>query len=601
MVFVCSLLLTWTPSSLSAQLEPLELQDLRHEYSLTLPIEYLEDKSAALTLDDILQENDSALWALNKDTIPNHGYTKSAFWFKRTLSGEHLSATRSRWILEIHYSLLDEIDVYYVSNGKPIQHYSTGDSKPFYQRPIEHRHFLFPLTLEQHQQVTIYLRIKTEGSLRVPATLWGEQAFFDKEQHHLAWQGIFVGALLVMIFYNLALAFFTHEKAYYIYVFFIGTELLTLCQISGLNYQYLWPQSPHWNTLALPFLVALLMALGLTFVREFLNLKSELITHYRLTYIGSGIGLLLAVSSLFGPYSIMVRLNSICIGIAILYGMSLTLYCFFKGFRAARFVVVAWTVLLVSGFIYLANLNGLLPPNFFIANIVQLAGILEVALLSLAFGDRINFEKQAKLMAQKALVEVQRQANLYLEQTVKARTEELQQANQKLQEINTLDPLTQVKNRGYFNDNIDREYQRAIRTKSPLTLIMLDIDHFKQINDQYGHQIGDKAIIHIANILTELIRRPSDAIARYGGEEFAIILPDTDANGANIVAERIRATIEDTPLESEKGSIRITASLGYSTCLPGESESSNTMIAQADEALYAAKHKGRNRVIGKIG
>lgn len=576
----------------------LRLSETDSEYNLTENIEYLQDHQANLSINQILKESSNLQWQVHQGTAPSFGYTQSAIWIKRTLNTDSLSSEASRFVLQIYYSLLDEIDVFYVIDEAVVKHFSTGDTKPFGERAIKHRNFLFPMELTNAKNISLYIRFRTTGSMRLPVSLWTENAFIDHEQRAMAWQGIFVGALLVMLLYNLTLAVFSKDKTYYFYVAFIASELLLFCQFHGLNYQYLWPESPNWNTIALPFIIGTLMTSGVGFVTLFLDLKRQLPKHYPalivLAFVGIGISLLAFVA----PYTIMVRVGSIIIGCLMLYVISITVYLLKRGYRAARFVVLAWCILIVSGFLFLLNANGYASPSFLIENAVQLGSILEVALLSLAFSDRINIERQAKQMAQGALVELQKQANTQLEFMVKERTEELQLANSKLVEINTLDPLTGVKNRGYFNENIDKELKRASRSNTPLTLIMLDIDHFKIINDQHGHPTGDKAIIHIAKILRTIIRRPSDAIARYGGEEFAILLPHTDAAGAFTVAERIRTTIAHKPLQLDALRIEITASLGFHVSLAPANETPQSLIELADTALYAAKHQGRNRVMG---
>lgn len=582
----------------STDIAPLYLNEGQSEYDLAGNIEFLDDPQGDLGIHQLLMAGSKLQWRTHQGTSPSFGYTRNAIWIKRTLSTDQLQPTLARYVLQIHYSLLDEIDVFYVSNGSVEEHFSTGESKPFGERAIKHRNFIFPLTLTNSKNITIYIRFRTTGSMRLPISLWTETAFFDHEQRAMGWQGIFAGALMVMLLYNLTLAIFAKDKTYFFYVAFIASELLIFCQFHGLNYQYLWPESPSWNTIALPFMIGILMTSGVGFVTLFLDLKRQLPKHYPalivLAFVGIGISLL----SFIVPYTIMVRVGSIIIGCLMLYAIGITIYLLKRGYRAARFVVVAWCILVFSGFLFLLNANGYASPSFLIENAVQFGSILEVALLSLAFSDRINIERQAKQMAQGALVEVQKQANTQLEFMVKERTEELQLANSKLVEINTLDPLTGVKNRGYFNENIEKELKRASRSNTPLTLIMLDIDHFKAINDQHGHPTGDKAIIHIAKILRTIIRRPSDAIARYGGEEFAILLPHTDAAGAFTVAERIRTTIAHKPLQLETIRVDITASLGFHVSLTPANETPQSLIEFADTALYAAKHQGRNRVIG---
>ena len=156
------------------------------------------------------------------------------------------------------------------------------------------------------------------------------------------------------------------------------------------------------------------------------------------------------------------------------------------------------------------------------------------------------------------------------------------------------DPLTQSNNRASFNDSIKREISLATRNTKELSLIFFDIDHFKTINDTYGHECGDLALTSSARWIKESLR-DSDIVFRYGGEEFVILLSDTDANGAELLAERIRASIEQHTIAYGMDTIKLTASLGVSTL--HSDDTAESFVKRADEAMYKAKHNGRNQVV----
>jgi diguanylate cyclase (GGDEF)-like protein len=156
------------------------------------------------------------------------------------------------------------------------------------------------------------------------------------------------------------------------------------------------------------------------------------------------------------------------------------------------------------------------------------------------------------------------------------------------------DPLTQTNNRASFNDSIKREMSLAARTAKKLSLIFFDIDHFKAINDKYGHDGGDITLAFSAKRIKESLR-DSDIVFRYGGEEFVILLSDTDANGAELLAERIRASIERNTIAYGMEAIKITASIGVSTLR--EDDAIESFVKRADEAMYIAKSNGRNQVV----
>lgn len=168
--------------------------------------------------------------------------------------------------------------------------------------------------------------------------------------------------------------------------------------------------------------------------------------------------------------------------------------------------------------------------------------------------------------------------------------EKLRVANEQLQALATTDGLTGLKNHRTFKERIEDEFQRASRHHLPLSLMLLDVDHFKPFNDTHGHPAGDEVLRRFAKLLTETTRN-TDFVARYGGEEFAVLLPFTHQQAAVTLAERTRAAIADGPWDLRK----ITASVGVAT-LNGDTLSAAGLLAAADEALYHSKENGRNRV-----
>lgn len=162
------------------------------------------------------------------------------------------------------------------------------------------------------------------------------------------------------------------------------------------------------------------------------------------------------------------------------------------------------------------------------------------------------------------------------------------------------DGLTGIANRRHFDVAIEKEMRRAMRTSSPLSLLMIDIDHFKDYNDHYGHQQGDDCLIRVAAELAAMLQRPTDLLARYGGEEFAAILPDTDAAQALRMAEAIRQHAADLHIAHAKTGNEvkhITVSIGIATQHPQQQPTISALIGAADRALYLAKGAGRNRVM----
>ncbi|MEZ4358784.1 MAG: diguanylate cyclase [Kofleriaceae bacterium] len=168
--------------------------------------------------------------------------------------------------------------------------------------------------------------------------------------------------------------------------------------------------------------------------------------------------------------------------------------------------------------------------------------------------------------------------------------------HEEIYRLTTVDGLTQIFNRRYFVENLEREIGRALRYRRELSLIMFDVDRFKQVNDTHGHLAGDYVLKHLASVIRARIRR-EDVLARYGGEEFGILLPEIDNYNALQFAEKVRKLIEQADFRFEDISIPVTVSVGVAS-LQGEVEDALEFIKAADDNLFVAKESGRNRVVG---
>jgi len=179
----------------------------------------------------------------------------------------------------------------------------------------------------------------------------------------------------------------------------------------------------------------------------------------------------------------------------------------------------------------------------------------------------------------------------------------LQKSLEEIKQLSIRDPLTGMFNRGYLDQHLPNEIRRADRYVHDFSLIMMDLDHFKKINDTWGHQAGDAVLQQCSRIIAGTIRREVDWVARYGGEEFVLVLPETDQAGCSVVAERLRNLIATTPCAFRGKNLSITASFGTLSRSASDTPnavSADTMLHTADQCLYQAKASGRNRVIGSI-
>jgi diguanylate cyclase (GGDEF)-like protein len=221
----------------------------------------------------------------------------------------------------------------------------------------------------------------------------------------------------------------------------------------------------------------------------------------------------------------------------------------------------------------------------------------------------INMQSKSKqrikssLKKQKQLEEQLIECQEELESTVQERTlelhialQELEDANRELSEINTRDELTGLYNRRFYDQKIQAEFRRSRRNLSHLSLLIIDIDHFKKVNDNYGHLAGDHCLKAVSNTIKTAVQRSADIACRYGGEEFCIILPETDQQGSVLFAEELRKNIEQLLIQHEEQKIPLTISCGIAVYQQQKNATPESIFTLADQALYQAKKQGRNQV-----
>lgn len=576
---------------LPAQANPLLLTD-GDSQSLNASVRYLEDPQGHQTIDS-LREKDLP-WQTQGDSVFNKGYSASIWWLSLSVrNGFAEPATR---YLELSYAVLDYVDIFVFADGQLLQRHELGDLYPFSRRPIENRFFVVPLTWEAGQTLDIYYRIKTSTSVQAPLTLWQREAFERLQNSSNIAQGLYYGAMVVIAVYNLLIFLVLWERSYLFYVLFVLALPLFMASISGHAYHYLWPHSVVWNDHAIPFFLGLAFASSALFARRFLQVKEwSAWLHKGLTLVAAFAGGCVAMSFVV-PYYVSIQLL-VPLGLfACVFEMAVGLMAWYKGVPNARYYVVAWLMFLLGGVMLALNKLNVLPTNFFTEYAVQFGSVLEAVLLSFAMAERINVERKLRFEAQTEALLVTKRLNEELEQRVQERTQALEVANARLEALSNTDQLTQLKNRRYLEKMLEEEWQRCKRYGREFAVVMMDVDFFKKVNDQYGHPAGDACLKQVAERISGCVRWPSDQVARYGGEEFCMVLPETDGPGARVVAERIREHIQSKPIATDNETFPVTMSLGICAGIPSDELTVEAMLKAADLALYQSKESGRNRV-----
>ncbi len=560
--------------------------------AVSLTSDWLEDPGDRLGIGEVVALEAGDWQPFAAEQVLNLGFSDGAFWVRVRVAPEPVNR-----VLEIGYPLLDVVDLYWVRGGRVVESHLTGDARPFANRPIHHRNFVF-LVPSNTEPVTAYVRVKTQGAVQIPVDVRTSTDFLAGEQLSYGWQAMFLGIIVALALYNLFLFSIVRQPTYLWYVFTVVASGLVHLHLKGILFQWWWPELPGLNRFLTIPLISLTVVAALIFSIQFLAVRRYSPVSFRLLQllaIAAGVS---AVYGLIGPYQSSVVLVASLVALATPAAWLIGIYLWCRGQNLAGFYVLAWTPLLLGHLILAVSKLGYLPRTFLTEFGPQIGVALEVILLSFALAYRINLERRRRQQAQEHTLEVQRQANQTLEARVRERTEELERANQRLEAISLTDGLTQVANRRQFDAQLRTEWCRTGRQGLPLSLLLLDIDHFKSVNDRYGHLIGDDCLITVAAICANEVQRSGDLLARYGGEEFAVLLPATPEDGAEQVAERLRRAVEDATVYpgAQETAVSLSVSIGVATLVPSPDEPSGELIRRADEALYQAKGAGRNRV-----
>lgn len=523
-------------------------------------------------------------------------------WVKIPIAANQ--STKSDWRLEIQWpsTALIEMAVWNEHNGlTEVQRSGRILKSPGMNLQ---KNNLFEFSLPQGQAATIYLRVVDPYLVYLPMMIFSADAFAKYNLIRTVLFSMAFGIMAVMIMYNLFLYIAVYDKMYLFYSNTVFSSLLYILAVSGYGEMFFWHNN-RWLVDHASSIFAAYCFFSVTyFFRVFLELsryRGWMLWSNNILLVSYGAVILMTLSK-YLPYGILLLgVLSPLIGVIL---MTTAIVLWRRGNHSAIYFIVAWCGVGVSTTFLVSSLRGKI--SYFPAiEYSQASGfVIEIVLLSVALADRIRRQRMAKEQAQSSLLRLREQANKELEGQVRLRTQELESAmidlksaNRELAKLTKLDPLTNVNNRRQFDCVAEVEIEKAKELGRPLAVIMVDIDHFKAINDNYGHVLGDKCLIQIANCIAQNVRGEEDFVARYGGEEFAVILPNTEEADAYKLAERIRGAIEKTTLIYDGKSIHMTASFGVCSHQPSSEDAITTFVKAADSALYQAKEEGRNRVV----
>ena len=593
----CLLCACWTLLALPALAErPVaELTPELSQLSLGPYTDYRQDNALTDTAEDALRRAQDDQFAPLPGGKSAFGFQRGAMWFHARILNRNPDETR--WMLVQRYALSDKIDIYLRYPDGRMVHQASGDHLPFSARSIPYRHPNFRLDLPAGQTVDLLVRVESQSSMQVPLDLYTPAAFTSLSRDVQFVMGIYYGILLALFVYNLVLWLALRDASYFWYLFHISAFGLVLFTLNGFGFEYLWPNSSWLADRSVPLSICLALIGMQQFSRTFL----EQPTRFK---VGNGISLafiafflLFGIASIWLPYRISTPVASSAVLAGVAWIVIATFIVMRRGYAPARLFLLAWGMFLLGTTIFTLLAFGLVPKTLLTEYGVQIGSALEMLLLSIALGYRY-----ASLRNENE--RIVNEANLQLERKVAQRTQEvrsalmqLEDAHRRLRDSSRRDGLTGLYNRTHFHEGFETLLREGREQGRPVSLLMIDLDHFKSINDRYGHLVGDDCLRWAAQRIGQALRvHESALLARFGGEEFVVVLPDHDLHSAVGVAESLRRRLVEEPCISGEHRLRVSASIGVHTVDPGNDADTDAALSVADQALYSAKANGRDCV-----
>lgn len=526
---------------------------------------------------------------------PTFGFHDGAFWLHSSVLNR--SGSDQRWLLVLSYALIDSVDLYLRYPDGRIEHQVSGDTLTFAARAVGYRHPNFWVDFANGEDVDLLLRAQSRSSIQLPLTIYSPGAFAEMAHEAQLGLGIYYGILLGLLLYNLILWLALRDANHLWYVLHLsGIGLLGAC-IFGLAFEWFWPESPWLANQSVPIAIALAQLAMHQFARRFLDLRTIWPLGDR---IAQGFLLLyaaLAIVSLALPYSTAVLIGTALVFPGVLFILIEGFYATRHGYRAARLFLLSWSVLLLGSAVYAMVSFGVLPKTLLTEYGIQIGSTFEMFGLSFALAYRyVSLRSENERIIHST--------NEQLERRVAERTGELQSAleqladaNARLRQLNRHDPLTGAYNRSHVSESYERMLRHVQHDRLHLGVLILDVDHFKAINDSHGHLAGDDCLRETAKRIQSTLNDERSVVARFSGEEFVILSPCAGWSEARNIAEQLRQQFAANPIACQGTAMTISVSIGVHLIDPLAPEPLHRVLTLADRALSAAKAAGRNTVV----
>ncbi len=571
-------------------LDPILLTGEEAGVSLDGRLQLWHDPSAEASLEEAIAglANAASIEAGAHST----GLKEGAFW-------SHFSLRNTTdETVEVRLEYIDHQLVYlraYKGNSTGAAYRQLADlalDKPFSTRPIPHHRFVVPAELAPGETADFYVQYGSHqmGFVFPDLRIWSPAKLAVTQARELALMTFIVGGLLVMAFMAVIGGVATGASFYYAYALHALASIAVWFTVFGYTHQFLLQENYHWRYMSLTGAASLFT--GLLFAREFLNSRKHL---PRFDWLF----LFLMANSVFLFLSALAEqstLSVISITLALLLYPAVSIagaVRWFQGAREAGLFTLAWTFLVIGLFLQALRDLGVVEHNLVNYYWPAVASYGEMVVILAAMTIRIIDLRRAKEAAERARIVQLEESQHELETQVEERTRELAAAKNAAEMEARTDPLTGIHNRRSFMDRGQKMLDRCRREGTPLNLMMMDIDHFKTINDQNGHATGDQALVSFASLVQGFLRE-RDLFGRIGGEEFAVLFASASESAVD-TANRVRERVKSLEIPADRGALHFTTSIGVAHL--SDEVALEAFMKKADEALYRAKHDGRDRVV----
>lgn len=545
--------------SAAAWAEPIALANVP-QGSLGLQATYASEQAGArLELAQAMQLHQRGGFVPGRQPVLAFGIGARPVWVRMQLDNPTGRALPVR--LTVGTTWIDQLEVYVVRDGMVEAAWQTGDSHRLAFGLVPAMGFVFEPRFGPGAS-EVYLRAQTDDPLVLPIRLrLLEQAPGLDESASQFSYGLLYGFLVALAIYNGTLFLGLRKRSYLYYALYLATFILLNVSYTGHGAAWLWPAAPGFQRYVILVLMVLVSVTGLLFASRFLSLNEHAPRALRGVrwFSVAGVALLVACMALGSQRgAALVAFNWITLYTLLMVGLGVLAVR--HGQTAGRYFLVASLCGMLGAVVTTLAVWGWLPFNAWSYRAAEIGILFEATLLALALAAQVRLQEAARQNAEQL-----------------ART----------------DALTGLPNRRAFLESAEPIWSTAVRNSRPLSLIMLDIDFFKQINDRHGHEVGDRVLVEVARLL-RLGHRAGDILARWGGEEFVLLLPETELAQACALAERLRQLVAGGRLTDRRKLVAFTASFGVAeraghAGLP-------ELMNEADARLYEAKSSGRNCV-----